>query len=38
VAEVEYLEVTDRKELRSPSFKRLRVDKKPEECTIGQLK
>jgi len=38
VAEVEYLEVTDRKELRSPSFKRLRMDKKPEECTIEQLK
>ncbi len=37
VAEVEYLEVTKDMELRSPSFKRLRNDKKPEECTFEQL-
>jgi len=37
VAEVEYLEVTKDMELRSPSFKRLRNDKGPEECTFEQL-
>ncbi|MCD6447997.1 MAG: non-homologous end-joining DNA ligase [Thermoplasmata archaeon] len=37
VAEVEYLEVTKDMELRSPSFKRLRNDKEPEECTFEQL-
>ena len=37
VAEVEYLEVTKDMELRNPSFKRLRNDKKPEECTFEQL-
>ena len=38
VMEVEYLEKTDKNELRSPSFKRIRMDKLPEECTIEQLK
>ena len=37
VAEVEYIELTKDNELRSPSFKRLRNDKKPEECTFEQL-
>ena len=37
VCEVEYLEVTSKRELRAPSFKRLRVDKKPRECEITQL-
>lgn len=38
VAEVEYLEVTEENELRSPSFKRFRNDKLPEECKFEQLK
>ena len=38
VAEIEYLEKTDRNELRSPSFKRLRNDKEARECSISQLK
>lgn len=37
VAEVEYIEMTKDMELRSPSFKRLRNDKKPEECTFEQI-
>ena len=38
VAEIEYLEVTEKNELRSPSFKRLRNDKLARECTFEQLK
>ncbi len=37
VAEVEYLEMTQDMELRSPSFKRLRNDKRAEECAFEQL-
>ncbi len=37
VAEVEYLEITKDKELRSPSFKRLRMDKPLNECTMEQI-
>jgi|Deesub1362A_J573_1020465.scaffolds.fasta_scaffold00899_17 bifunctional non-homologous end joining protein LigD len=38
VCEVEFLEVTQDKKLRSPVFLRLRSDKVAEECTIDQLK
>jgi DNA ligase D-like protein (predicted ligase) len=38
VAEIEYLEKTERNELRSPSFKRLRNDKEARDCHISQLK
>lgn len=38
VCEVEYLKVTKNYMLRAPVFKGLRYDKKPRECTIGQLK
>jgi DNA ligase D-like protein (predicted ligase) len=34
VAEVEFLELTRGRELRAPSFKRLRFDKEPKECTF----
>ena len=34
VCEIEYLEITKGLELRAPSFKRLRLDKNPEECEI----
>ncbi|MBD3227943.1 MAG: DNA ligase [Candidatus Lokiarchaeota archaeon] len=34
VCEVEYLELTQNLDLRAPSFKRLRFDKKPEDCVI----
>ena len=37
VCEVEYLEVTPEKELRAPSFKRLRTDKKAKDCKLTQL-
>ena len=37
VCEVEYLEKTKRGDLRAPSFKRLRFDKKPKQCTWEQL-
>lgn len=37
VIEVEYLELTKDFELRSPSFKRIRDDKLPEECKYEQL-
>lgn len=37
VATVKYLEVTESGELRAPSFKTLRRDKSPEECTSEQL-
>jgi len=36
VCEVEYLERTKSGDLRAPSFKRLRFDKKPEDCTLNQ--
>jgi len=35
VAEVEYLEKTEKNELRSPSFKRLRNDKEARDCSIS---
>jgi len=38
VCEVEYLEVTPQLHLRAPSFKRLREDKLPEDCTIDQIR
>lgn len=38
VAEIEYLEKTERNELRSPSFKRLKNDKEARDCHISQLK
>jgi DNA ligase D-like protein (predicted ligase) len=38
VCEVEYLEVTPQLHLRAPSFKRLRDDKLPEDCTIDQIR
>lgn len=38
VCEVEYLEVTPSLHLRAPSFRRLREDKLPEECTIDQIR
>ena len=34
VCEVQYLEITADGKLRTPSFKRLRFDKKPEECVL----
>ncbi len=37
VCEVEYLEVTPQLHLRAPSFKRLREDKMPEDCTLDQI-
>lgn len=37
VCEVEYLEVTSQLHLRAPSFKRLRDDKLPEDCTLDQI-
>ena len=37
VCEVQYLEVTKDLKLRAPSFKRLRFDKNPEDCTIENL-
>ncbi len=37
VCEVEYLEITPDKKLRSPVFKRMRDDKRPEECTVDQI-
>jgi bifunctional non-homologous end joining protein LigD len=37
VAEVNYTEFTDDGQMRHPSFKGLRMDKSPEECTIDQL-
>ena len=37
VCEVEYLEVTLNRHLRAPVFRRLRDEKRPEECTIDQL-
>jgi bifunctional non-homologous end joining protein LigD len=38
VCEVEYRELTGGLRMRAPSFKGLRNDKRPEECTIDQLK
>jgi DNA ligase D-like protein (predicted ligase) len=38
VCEVEYLEVSSQLRLRAPSFKRLRDDKLPEDCTLDQIK
>ncbi len=38
VCEVEYLEVTPQLHLRAPSFKRMRDDKLPEDCTLDQIK
>jgi len=38
VAEVEFLEVSRDLKLRAPVFKRLRFDKKPEECLLDQIK
>jgi|Deesub1362B_J571_1020462.scaffolds.fasta_scaffold00016_188 bifunctional non-homologous end joining protein LigD len=37
VCEVEFLEVSSDKKLRAPVFKRMRFDKKPEECLVDQL-
>ncbi|MBO8182184.1 MAG: DNA ligase [Archaeoglobus sp.] len=37
VAEVEFLEVSKDLKLRAPVFKRLRFDKKPEECLLDQI-
>jgi bifunctional non-homologous end joining protein LigD len=37
VAMVEYRQVTSAGRLRAPSFKGLRTDKRPDECTIDQL-
>ena len=37
VCEVEYLEFTKNQDLRAPSFKRMRYDKPPEECTFEQI-
>ena len=37
VCEVQYLEVTQDEKLRAPSFKKLRMDKEPKECTIDTL-
>jgi ATP-dependent DNA ligase len=37
VAAVEYRQVTAAGRLRAPSFKGLREDKTPEECTFDQL-
>jgi len=37
VCEVEYLELTRNGHLRAPSFKRIRLDKSPEECTFDTL-
>ncbi len=37
VCEVEYRELTSGLRLRAPSFKGLRTDKRPEECTLDQL-
>ena len=37
VCEVEYLEVTSNKELRAPSYKGLRKDKKPKECRLENI-
>ena len=34
VCEVEFLEMTEKGDLRAPSFKRLRLDKNPEDCII----
>lgn len=34
VAEIKFLELTKNKELRAPSFLRLRFDKKPQECSL----
>ncbi|HEX2179232.1 MAG TPA: non-homologous end-joining DNA ligase [Actinomycetota bacterium] len=38
VAQVEYREVTSGLRLRAPSFKGLRYDKRPEECTLEQVR
>jgi len=38
VCEVEFMEVSSDKKLRAPVFKRMRFDKKPEECLMEQLK
>jgi DNA ligase D-like protein (predicted ligase) len=38
VCEVEYLEVTPQLHLRAPSFKRMRDDKLPDDCTLDQIK
>lgn len=37
VCEVEYLEVTSNRDLRAPSYKGLRRDKKPEECRLETI-
>jgi bifunctional non-homologous end joining protein LigD len=37
VAMVEYRQVTSAGRLRAPSFKGLRTDKRPDECTVDQL-
>jgi ATP-dependent DNA ligase len=37
VCEVEYRELTAARRLRAASFKRLRTDKAPEECLLGEL-
>jgi len=37
VATVEYRQVTSAGRLRSPSFKGLRTDKRPDQCTVDQL-
>jgi DNA ligase D-like protein (predicted ligase) len=38
VCEVEYLEITPQLHLRAPSFKRLREDRLPGDCTLDQIK
>ncbi len=37
VCEVEYLEVSNDGKLRAPVFKRMRFDKRPEECSVEQM-
>ncbi|MCD6370968.1 MAG: non-homologous end-joining DNA ligase [Thermoplasmata archaeon] len=37
VCEVQYLEVTEDKKLRAPSFKRVRWDKNPKDCKVEEL-
>ncbi len=37
VCEVEFLEVSSDRKLRAPVFKRMRFDKRPEECSIEQM-